>query len=463
MRSEGRRVLNVVARWEEQILWHRQLEAGEGIEAGPEAGCALVLPEALLAQTQALVEHEAGGCLLSVPPGGRLVLHASDESGAPARVLSGGERASLSDGERAELELGAVRLQLFYGERPESVRRPAVGWDLRAHRGTLVSFGLHALVLLLVAAIPPDGMALTTGSFAVNPRFIPLLTLAKEDKDRLPAWLLRATEGGGGGRAAPGPAGRMGKKDAPRTGKRAAVKGSDDRFQPAGAMDVQNTGALAALRSSRTLALLLDPTKRALGDEAEQALGGLVGNQVGEDYGVGGLSLSGPGRGGGCEGGDPAKCGFVGVGKGDLGRIGPLKGPGSGDKWGPGHRASLPPPKAARIHVGGGEVVHKGGLSKEIIRRVVKQHRNEISFCYQRELQANPRLGGRLVVRFVIQGNGRVAFANVAESELQSRPVEGCVTQAVRRWEFPAPQGGGLVDVTYPFVLRSAGQLAGAE
>jgi hypothetical protein len=29
------------------------------------------------------------------------------------------------------------------------------------------------------------------------------------------------------------------------------------------------------------------------------------------------------------------------------------------------------------------------------------------------------------------------------------------VASAVRRWTFPAPDGGGLVSVTYPFTLES--------
>jgi hypothetical protein len=29
--------------------------------------------------------------------------------------------------------------------------------------------------------------------------------------------------------------------------------------------------------------------------------------------------------------------------------------------------------------------------------------------------------------------------------------VENCVVQAVRRWEFPKPLGGGIVIVSYPF------------
>jgi len=35
--------------------------------------------------------------------------------------------------------------------------------------------------------------------------------------------------------------------------------------------------------------------------------------------------------------------------------------------------------------------------------------------------------------------------------------VEQCVAQAVRRWRFPAPRGGGIVVVSYPILVRAAG------
>src|SRR3954462_13008109 len=35
--------------------------------------------------------------------------------------------------------------------------------------------------------------------------------------------------------------------------------------------------------------------------------------------------------------------------------------------------------------------------------------------------------------------------------------VENCTVQAVRRWEFPKPMGGGIVIVSYPFVLTPSG------
>ena len=51
-----------------------------------------------------------------------------------------------------------------------------------------------------------------------------------------------------------------------------------------------------------------------------------------------------------------------------------------------------------------------------------------------------------------------VCLSVVQSSTVNSPSVEQCIAGAVRRWEFPKPQGGGIVIVTYPFVFTQAGQ-----
>jgi len=95
-----------------------------------------------------------------------------------------------------------------------------------------------------------------------------------------------------------------------------------------------------------------------------------------------------------------------------------------------------------------------GALDKDIIRRIVRAHINEVRFCYNQGLAKNPGLFGRVAVRFTIDGKGSVASAAVSEDTLADAKVSGCVVKAVRRWKFPRPHGGGVVQVTYPFVLE---------
>ena len=117
--------------------------------------------------------------------------------------------------------------------------------------------------------------------------------------------------------------------------------------------------------------------------------------------------------------------------------------------------------RAPRV-VAGRAQVH-GALDKEIIRRIIRRHINEVKYCYQKELQVKPGLYGRVVIQFTISGTGQVVMAVVQSSTMNNRNVETCIARAVRRWLFPKPKGGGIVIVSFPFVLRSAAGSTGSS
>lgn len=96
----------------------------------------------------------------------------------------------------------------------------------------------------------------------------------------------------------------------------------------------------------------------------------------------------------------------------------------------------------------------KGRLDKELIRRVIRQHIMEVRTCYERELSKNSKLGGRVLIHFIIGTGGEVTKSEVESSTLGNTVVEECIAAAVRSWSFPKPQGG-VVSVTYPFVLQT--------
>lgn len=98
-----------------------------------------------------------------------------------------------------------------------------------------------------------------------------------------------------------------------------------------------------------------------------------------------------------------------------------------------------------------GETVVHGALPKPVIQRIVRNHHPQIKRCYERGLAQNPKLEGKVTVKFIISGTGNVQMAAIAASTLGDPGVENCVSQVVRRINFPAPQGGGIVIVTYPF------------
>ena len=113
-----------------------------------------------------------------------------------------------------------------------------------------------------------------------------------------------------------------------------------------------------------------------------------------------------------------------------------------------------PRKRSTNARVVAGRAQTRGSLDREVIRRVIRRHFNEIRFCYQKGLQQNPRLYGRVVLRFTIDRQGKVASAMVQNSTMKHRGVESCMAKAAMRWRFPAPRGG-IVVVSYPFVMRA--------
>ena len=96
-----------------------------------------------------------------------------------------------------------------------------------------------------------------------------------------------------------------------------------------------------------------------------------------------------------------------------------------------------------------------GLLSPEAIRAVVLVNLDAVAHCHELGLQAHPDLEGRVVIRFIIGGDGAVLGAAIATiTSGIPRDVGECIASAIATWRFPAPEGGGIVTVNYPFNLR---------
>ena len=104
----------------------------------------------------------------------------------------------------------------------------------------------------------------------------------------------------------------------------------------------------------------------------------------------------------------------------------------------------------------------RGSMDKEVIRRVIRQNLSQVQRCYQEGLGRVPGLRGRVVVEFTIDKTGRVVRSVVKQTTLGDMAVEQCIARQARGWRFPKPTGGGIVIVSYPFVLRTSGTPARA-
>src|SRR5436190_4127644 len=233
----------------------------------------------------------------------------------------------------------------------------------------------------------------------------------------------------------------MGKKTSKNKEGLYGLKGPKDNPDPHLAKklaeeNAKNAGILGVLKMNEGSHLAsIFGRDTALGNDPSDVLGGLVGNAIGEAYGVGGLGLVGTGSGGGGTGEGT-------IGLGNLGTIGKGGGGGNGSGYGRG-AGGLGGRRASAPEVVPGTAEVRGSLDKEIIRRIIRRHINEVKFCYERELVKSANLVGRVMIQFTIAGTGMVAASVVQASTMNNPPVEQCIAQAVRRWEFPKPTGGG--------------------
>ncbi len=251
------------------------------------------------------------------------------------------------------------------------------------------------------------------------------------------------------GAKAKGDEGKFGKKDAVKKEADPSKKGApivDPDKKEKDRQTVMKSGLLAALSKLNTgeqgaASDVLGPG--GLGTGINNAIGGLKGGAgQGDAYGVGGLGSRGNGSGGG---GTAMGIGGLGTKGNGHGR----GGYGSIDLGGRGKDETEFIP---------GKTTIVGGLSRDVIDRVIQRHYNEIKYCYEKELTKDPGLYGKVEVLFVIGGNGGVVDALVQQTTMSNETVESCMINHVKRWIFPAPQGGGTVQVSYPYVFKASGQ-----
>jgi hypothetical protein len=193
-----------------------------------------------------------------------------------------------------------------------------------------------------------------------------------------------------------------------------------------------------------------------LGAVADSELNQLVGEGIGGLIGASGLGMRGVGLGGG----------GTGEGFGGLGGLG-TKGMGSGASGYGSGGGNFGARGEGGLGVMGSDPIILGALDRSLVDAVIKRHMNQIRYCYQRELQKNPALSGKVVTKFTIAKDGTVSQASTKSTTMGNSPVEKCIVSRFMRMQFPEPKGGGIVIVSYPFLFApgdwGAGQLQGGD
>ena len=183
-----------------------------------------------------------------------------------------------------------------------------------------------------------------------------------------------------------------------------------------------------------------------LGTGIHDALGGIEQQDIlGDVDGVGGLGTRGVGAGGGGNGLGVSDIGLYGKGRPSSKKTGNIDLGGRG--------------KGVTRTQGTPLTEIRGGLSKDVIGRIIRRHWVQIKYAYELKLEKNPHLQGKVVSQFVINQEGKVENVKATSKTIQDAEFLKTIERIISKMQFPKPEGGGIVDVKYPFVFEVADEL----
>ncbi|HVE88045.1 MAG TPA: AgmX/PglI C-terminal domain-containing protein, partial [Myxococcales bacterium] len=438
--------LQVALVWGDRVLDVKHFADGAPVRIGDSPRNHFQVFSAAVGASMRLAVADGGKVALTLPPQARVTVA---KAGGPSRSATGTAAITLGLDELARVEVENVALLV------RQVRPPP---GLALHRGDREDFTFFKVAAISVLL----GAALVV-SLVITPREAQSSNdLFRENAQQVAHYLVHPA-------VAPSPVkpkkstlaegdkaqdeeGKFGKPEARKEQAEPSKPGSpiaDATKREQDRQTIHHIGLLGAVArlGKDGASNVLGPG--GFGTGINDSLGGLkTGAGLGDAHGFGGLGERGTGPGAGGTG-----LGLGGLGTKGKGRGGPGGAPG----------VDLGGLQKEIVRVVPGKTVIVGGLSKEVIFKVVKSHEREIQYCYESELNAHPDLAGKVAVVWTIGPDGGVTDASVTETTLAAERAEQCILSRIRRWKFPEVPGGGIVTVTFPWVFKPAGTDSGSE
>jgi hypothetical protein len=96
----------------------------------------------------------------------------------------------------------------------------------------------------------------------------------------------------------------------------------------------------------------------------------------------------------------------------------------------------------------------RGTIPQGEVQRVFNDHMDQLLDCYSESIEDLEEIEGALEIAMEIGGPGNVNHAYMRSADLGSLETEKCILRKVERFKF-RKQGGGTVDIAYPFELEA--------
>ena len=450
-RTDG--TVEIAHLWRDHVMAELVLSAKtKAVTVGPARGNDIVLEhESLPSATFPLVTQESKVAHLNLTSemDGDVYIDAQHYSIGDA-IAERGKKFAITPKTRARIRFGDSTIYVHQGTRPNLILPFGVVSGLQLYLYIAFSLVLHLVLLGMIFLAPPGSRSLDIDAFDLDERLVDIEQFqAEPEPEELPELLQNDEEEEELAAMEEGDEGRAGLEEEMEEDGRMAVEGPEDTEQvildeARAREEAAERGVVSVLDEFNGPQSIFGNT--AIGYDDVMAFGAPTGPAIGNSRGNMGLAMIGSGRSGG--GNHP---GGIGIGRISTGgRYGQ-----DGDADLGRHLNRMRERVPTDVEVNLGDPTIEGHLDRETIQRVIRQHRREIRDCYQRELQRNPELAGRVVVNFLIDPAGNVAAARIQESDIGDDNVEECLVRRIRRWRFPQPSTPGNVRVNYPFVFTS--------
>jgi hypothetical protein len=368
----------------------------------------------------------------------------------PSATTAGAIEVAIPPNARIRARAGQTTFVVSAVARPRRHATPLLaGLESRALSYVAGSLAIHLGIWAFLQTIPAEaaGVSIDLGQLEDPSLRVRMPT----NEDPLPEQITESGTSGANGKQPDAqmklPSGASGNPEATQVSGHMEVKLRDN--QPRLSNDKLRDEVIEhAIRDGILGSTLLISSIKVLGATSDFASGfdprdinGSIYGADGEGRGVFGGGTSGLFSGGGCP---QEPCGIIGTrpGYGTI-NLGPAKGP-----WGAGPNGGLP----LRDHLKavpyiGTPVTSTPTYDKSIVRRYIRRHLNEISYCYEKQLLAHPNLGGEVNATFFIGPKGAVQTSTGTGFDGE---VTSCLAGVIKTIEFPPPGDGG-VQVNYPF------------
>lgn len=445
------KVLQVAMLWGDQILEVQHFKDGVPVTIGEGKKNFFHVFASGVGARHVLAVSQGDKVELRVPAGGGVIVTAQGDVRTKDALRASGQLASavadqgqvfsLGLHDRAEVALGTIAFVVRYVKPSAAITAKSLDEaDFTYFKITCITI-LAAAAMVAAMLLTPRQQTASADDILADQQRVAKFLIKPEKKVEIKKLKLAGVEEGA---KAKDEEGKFGKEEAKKQEAEPSKPGTPVVDKTKREKDRQVVGSVGLLSAFKGLkggaADVFGPG--GLGTGINNSLGGLKsGAGLGDAQGVGGLGT----RGGGTGGGGTA------LGIGGLGTKG--DGRGTGGRGG----IDLGGKGKATTRIVPGKTTVVGGLDKDVIAKIIRQHQNEIKYCYESELNKNPSLAGKVAVAFTIDPTGAVADANVTETTLNSSTAENCMLSRIRRWKFPEPKGGGVVAVTYPWLFSPAG------